>query len=237
MNIQWVGPAPSPNYHVGRDGNPVSLIIQHWMDGTFEAALARFMNPTSIVSAHYLVGQTPGRIAQLVKDEDTAYHAGDWNVNLLSIGIEAEASPTMAPSDALYANLAELYAYLRDTHHLDLVENVTVKPHRAIVATQCPGTIDISRILTEVGSDMTKDEVVALLASYGIDQYKVPALVKEVEAIYHHQHPVPPNLTGQPLVPPAAGATYFGADATFTTIEWVYPDGSHHFTINGVLQP
>ena len=237
MNLQWVGPAPSSNFSLGRQGNPISLVIQHWMDGSFEAALARFMDPTSIVSAHYLVGRTPGRIAQLVKDADTAYHAGNWNVNLLSIGIEAEASPMLPPTDALYANLAELYAYLRDTHHIDLVENVTVKPHRAIVATQCPGTIDIARIITEVGNDMTKDEVVALLAQYGIDQYKVPALVAEVEALYHHTHPVPPNLTGAPLVPPAVGARYFGADASFTTIEWVFADGSHRFTVNGVLQP
>jgi hypothetical protein len=164
LQIQWLGPPPPSNYHIGRDGNPVSLIVQHWMAGTFDAALARFMNPASIVSAHYLVGQRRGQIAQIVKDDSTAYHAGDWQTNLLSIGIEAEASPTMAPTDDLYANLAELYQHLRDTHHIDLVENVTVKPHRAIVATQCPGTIDIAHIIELAGGTMTAQETYDLIA-------------------------------------------------------------------------
>jgi hypothetical protein len=166
MNIQWVGPAPDPNYLIGRQGNPITMIVQHWMDGTIESALALFMTPRpdAPTSAHYLVGQERGKILQLVKDEDTAYHAGDWTTNLLSIGIEAEASPTIPPSDDLYANLAELYQYLRDAHHLDLVENVTVKPHRAIVATQCPGTIDIAHIIELAGGTMTAQETYDLIA-------------------------------------------------------------------------
>jgi hypothetical protein len=146
--IQWVGPPPSSNFHVGRDGTPITLIVDHWMAGTIDAALARFMNPTSIVSAHYLIGQD-GRIFQLVKDEDTAYHAGDYGVNLRSIGIEHEASPTVPPSNALYAASARLHTELGAAHGFALVEGVTVKPHRAIVPTQCPGTLDLGRIILE----------------------------------------------------------------------------------------
>ena len=87
------------------------------------------------------------------------------------------------------------------------------------------------------GGDMTKDEVVALLTDYGIDKYKVPALVKEVEELYHHRHANPPDLVSEPLVPPVPGAIYFGADATLTVIGWTYPDGTVHYWKNGIEQP
>ena len=156
MNIEWIGPAPDTNYHVGRDGNQINFIVQHWMAGTFEAALARFQNPASVVSAHYLVGQTRGRIAQLVKDEDTAFHAGEWQANLRSIGIEAETSPSLAPTDDLYANLADLYRYLSQKYGFQLVDGVTVRPHHQIVPTQCPGIISIPRIIQEAETVATQ---------------------------------------------------------------------------------
>jgi len=151
--VDWLGPVPSPNFTVGRQGNPVSLIVDHWMAGTFDAALARFMNPTAIVSAHYLIGTT-GHIAQVVRDEDTAYHSGDWDINTMSIGIEHEASPTVLPSDALYAASAWLHAQLAERHGITLEVGVTVIPHRQVVATQCPGTLDLDRIVSEAEDDM-----------------------------------------------------------------------------------
>ena len=145
---EWLGPLPASNFMVGRLGNPVALIVDHWMAGSFASALARFQNPASQVSAHYLIG-TDGRIAQVVNDDDTAFHAGDFSVNLLSIGIEHEAGPSLAPSDALYAASVRLHRELAARHDIDLAVGTTVKPHRSVVPTQCPGTLDLERIVKE----------------------------------------------------------------------------------------
>jgi hypothetical protein len=151
--IDWIGGVPRTNFMTGRYGNPATIVIDHWMAGSFDSAVARFRQYGTIVSAHYLIRQD-GYIAQMVRDDDTAYHAGDWDTNLISIGIEHEASPTIVPSDALYAASAWLHARLAGTHGIHLVLGETVKPHNAIVPTKCPGTLDIARILREAGSDM-----------------------------------------------------------------------------------
>ena len=125
----------------------------------FEGAIRRFKDPSSILSAHYVIGQD-GRIAQLVSEDDTAYHAGRYDVNLRSIGIEHEAGPAMAPTDALYAASAELHADIAVRHGLDLAVGTTVLPHRAIVPTECPGTLDLDRIVRQATEedDMFTDE-------------------------------------------------------------------------------
>src|SRR2546428_12173450 len=152
MAIQWRGPVPDSNYAVGRDGNAITLIVDHWTVVMFEAAVRRFLTPGSALSAHYVIGQD-GRIAQLVSEDDTAYHAGKHDVNLRSIGIEHEAGPAMAPTDALYAASAGLHAEIAVRHGLDLAVGTTVLPHRAIVPTECPGTLDLERIVREASEE------------------------------------------------------------------------------------
>jgi len=146
--IQWRGPVPASNYTVGRDGSSVELIVDHWTVVMFEGAIRRFLNPASILSAHYVIG-SDGRIAQLVSEVDTAYHAGVFSVNQRSIGIEHEAGPAMPPSDALYAASAQLHAEIASRHGLALEVGTTVLPHHAIVPTECPGTLDLDRIVRE----------------------------------------------------------------------------------------
>jgi N-acetyl-anhydromuramyl-L-alanine amidase AmpD len=148
MAIQWRGPVPASNYTVGRDGTTVQLIVNHWTVVMFEGAVRRFKNPASILSAHYVIG-SDGRIGQLVSENDTAYHAGVFSVNQRSIGIEHEAGPTMPPSDALYAASARLHADIASRHNLRLEVGATVLPHHAIVPTECPGTLDLDRIVRQ----------------------------------------------------------------------------------------
>ncbi|HEV8671395.1 MAG TPA: N-acetylmuramoyl-L-alanine amidase [Candidatus Limnocylindria bacterium] len=133
---------------MGRDGNAVDLIVDHWTVVMFEGAIRRFKDPSSILSAHYVIGQD-GRIAQLVSEDDTAYHAGMYAVNLRSIGIEHEAGPAMPPSDALYAASALLHRGIASRHGLALEAGTTVLPHHAIVPTECPGTLDLDRIVRD----------------------------------------------------------------------------------------
>jgi hypothetical protein len=162
--IQWRGPVPASNHAVGRDGNSVELIVDHWTVVMFEGAIRRFKDPASILSAHYVIG-SDGRIAQLVSEDDTAYHAGEFSVNQRSIGIEHEAGPAMPPSEALYAASARLHADIASRYGLRLDVGATVLPHGAIVPTECPGTLDLDRIVREAleEDDMFTDADRAML--------------------------------------------------------------------------
>ena len=84
-----------------------------------------------------------------MSENDTAYHAGVFSVNQRSIGIEHEAGPAMPPSDALHAASARLHADIASRHGLALEVGATVLPHHAIVPTECPGTLDLDRIVRE----------------------------------------------------------------------------------------
>lgn len=85
---------PSPNRGGRRDGATPDAIILHYtgMDSG-DAAVAWLCNPESMVSSHYLVHED-GRIVQMVREEDRAWHAGKscWagvtDMNSRSIGIE-----------------------------------------------------------------------------------------------------------------------------------------------------
>ena len=155
---------PTTNYTVGRSGNGVSLLIEHWIgSGTVASALARFRDPSSRVSAHYIVAQD-GEIHYVVDEANTAYHAGDFQANELSVGIEHEATPGLLPSDALYRSSAWLHRRLSEQYGIRLEVGRTVRPHNSYRPTQCPGTLDLARIVQlAMEDDMTDDELRAAL--------------------------------------------------------------------------
>ena len=85
-------PAPSPNFDI-RVRPPDTIVMHYTGMQTGAAALARLQDPTSRVSAHYVV-EEDGRVFALVPEERRAWHAGksfwkgDQDVNGCSIGIE-----------------------------------------------------------------------------------------------------------------------------------------------------
>ena len=88
---EWM---PSPNFNARR---PQLVVIHHTAGNSFEYSLKQLKthNDGGPVSAHYLIGRD-GRKAQLVSDDDRAWHAGTgtWgpyrDINSLSIGIELD---------------------------------------------------------------------------------------------------------------------------------------------------
>ncbi len=119
MQIQFT---PSPNYRAGRKGRKIIAIVNHITAGLMPGTLSWLQNPQAQASAHYLVSKA-GTIYQLVKDEDTAWHAGivnkpDWslydgsNPNYYTLGIEHEALAGEALSQAQYEATLELHRQL-----------------------------------------------------------------------------------------------------------------------------
>ncbi len=89
----WI-PAASGNYANGRSGNSITYWINHWTVGSYAAAISWFQDPSSKVSAHFVVRQSDGELTQMVRIANTAYHAGNLTYNRKSIGIEHEGSPS-----------------------------------------------------------------------------------------------------------------------------------------------
>ena len=72
----------SPNYTVKtRQKNKIKFVIIHYtgMQSEIES-IKRLKNPKSKVSCHYLINRK-GKIIQLVKDKNIAWHAGKSNFN------------------------------------------------------------------------------------------------------------------------------------------------------------
>ena len=100
----------------------------------------------------------------------------------------------MPVTDRQYAASAWLHRYLSDKYDLSLTVGITVQPHRQIVPTQCPGTLDLARIVREAeGEDMTREEVIELLEErYGLTN-TISAIKARLEVDANHTH-----KTGKP---------------------------------------
>lgn len=145
MNVKWIG---SPNYTQGRNGAAILEFIIHWMAGTLASTDATFQNRSRNTSAHY--GIEDGVIHQYVDVHNTAYHAGNWPVNLSSIGIEHSAQPGRDATDATYESSATLMAELIKQG----IARNAYRRHGQVVATQCCGTVDVSRLANMVNEKL-----------------------------------------------------------------------------------
>lgn len=86
--------APSPNFGGRAGGRSPDIILLHYTGmPTADGALKWLCAPESEVSCHYFVHED-GRVEQLVREEDRAWHAGrsfwqgESDINSASIGIE-----------------------------------------------------------------------------------------------------------------------------------------------------
>jgi hypothetical protein len=76
----------NPRYHsTGRGGQSIRYVVIHTIEGSAQSGINTFRNNSRKVSAHYIVN-FDGKITQMVRDQDAAWHAGRYNRQ--SIGIE-----------------------------------------------------------------------------------------------------------------------------------------------------
>ncbi|GGW41325.1 amidase [Streptomyces lucensis JCM 4490] len=123
VSCEWI-PAPYAQFGDDDYGNhdlgdrPASqrirYIVIHDTEGAWDGVLNLVQDPT-YVSWNYTIRSTDGLIAQHVKAKDVAWHAGNWDVNSRSVGIEHEgflASPDAWYTEAMYRSSARLVRYL-----------------------------------------------------------------------------------------------------------------------------
>ncbi len=128
------------HYSKGQPGRKIRKIVLHHNAGNLTIENCYNVWQTREASAHYQV-QSDGVIGQLVYDCDIAWHAGDWNANLDSIGIEHadESSSPWRISEKCLDNGAHLVAALCKLYGLGKPQwRVNVLPHSAFCATSCP---------------------------------------------------------------------------------------------------
>jgi N-acetyl-anhydromuramyl-L-alanine amidase AmpD len=89
--ITWVG---SPNFNSRPYPKTIwAIVIHSTANSSLEGVISWFNDPAVQLSSHYTIGKD-GRIAQHVRDEDRAWHAGksEWKgvsgVNDYGLGIE-----------------------------------------------------------------------------------------------------------------------------------------------------
>ncbi|MYX99812.1 N-acetylmuramoyl-L-alanine amidase [Streptomyces sp. SID486] len=100
----------------------IKYIVIHDTEGTWDGVLNLVQDPT-YVSWNYTIRSTDGLIAQHVKAKDVAWHAGNWDVNARSIGIEHEgflAAPDAWYTEAMYRSSARLVRYLAGKYGIPL---------------------------------------------------------------------------------------------------------------------
>ena len=155
----------SPNFDANR--KPITTVVIHWFGrGTLESADQRFLSDASDVSAHY--GISGDIIYQWVEEKNVAYHAGNYEINQRSIGIEHDATLEHEASEQTYQTSGKLVADICKRYAIP-IDDFHIIPHKQVTATQCPGTIDIQKIMRIANGIISSmnDQTIIDLGPYG----------------------------------------------------------------------
>ncbi|MET8502825.1 N-acetylmuramoyl-L-alanine amidase [Streptomyces microflavus] len=122
-------PAHTANYTVPSHPSErrIDRVVIHVAQQMFTPTIGIFRDPAKQVSAHYVMRSGDGHVAQCVREQDIAWHAGNWDVNTRSIGIEHEGwvdrpeyfTPVMYLRSArLTAGICERHGIPKDRAHI-----------------------------------------------------------------------------------------------------------------------
>ena len=137
-------PANDSNYD---DANrpsdyPISKIIIHTTEGSYSSAISWFQNPNAQASAHYVIRSSDGHSTQMVCHKDIAWHAGYWDYNTRSIGIEHEGYINQNGwyTDTLYSISARISRTLADLYSIPKIRDTSaILGHNQVPGCNTPG--------------------------------------------------------------------------------------------------
>ncbi len=122
---KWYG-KPDPGAYGNHDlaNRPKNLgidyIVIHDTEATYDTTIGLVQDPT-YVSWHYTIRSNDGHVAEHVRPKNVAWHAGNWYVNMHSIGIEHEgfaADGSTWYTESMYESSATLVRYLTHRFHI-----------------------------------------------------------------------------------------------------------------------
>jgi N-acetyl-anhydromuramyl-L-alanine amidase AmpD len=137
----------------------IDMVVLHTTVCCRDAAANRFATTNAGASAHYLVN-LDGSYWHFLEEYYTAYHAGNYNVNQRSIGIEHEdcGNYNSPRPDVLYTASAKLVRDICQYYGI-AINRTNIRKHTEVsqLGTACPDSLDVDRIVREAaqGSNPT----------------------------------------------------------------------------------
>ena len=134
MSYELITDRETNNRHEDyRQLNDILFLVVHWWDNkkgmSFDDTVNFLCTNNNKVSAHYV--SESGRVARIADDKDVALHAGNWDVNVASIGIENR--PEAGSGD--FQTLTELIVDIET----QIGRSLYIIGHRDVVSRLCPG--------------------------------------------------------------------------------------------------
>ncbi|MFF3320906.1 N-acetylmuramoyl-L-alanine amidase [Streptomyces sp. NPDC002889] len=113
----------------------IDRVVIHVVQGSYRSALKVFKDPGHGAATHYVV-RKDGHVAQLIRELDVAFHAGNRSFNERSIGIEHEGFVDRPAgfTDAMYRSSARLTAGICERY------GIPVDREHIIGHVEVPGT-------------------------------------------------------------------------------------------------
>ena len=114
------------NYDLARretDGLDIQYIVIHDTEIPYHTTIQVFQDSRSFVAAHYVLRSSDGQITQMVDNKNIAYQAGNYYINMHSIGIEHEGVAIEGATwytEQMYRASATLVRYLADKYGVTL---------------------------------------------------------------------------------------------------------------------
>ncbi len=121
-----LAPAASQGYQRAdrpADGLRIRYLVIHDTEGGYGTTISSFQDPADGAAAHYVMRSSDGAVTQMVRDEDLAFHAGNYWFNMHSIGIEHEGFAAQGATwytEAQYRATADLVRYLASRYGIPL---------------------------------------------------------------------------------------------------------------------
>ncbi|MQS05844.1 N-acetylmuramoyl-L-alanine amidase [Streptomyces alkaliphilus] len=140
---EWI-PAASGNYRRANRPRdyPIDRVVIHMPEATYPITLRVFQDSSHRAATHYVLRSEDGHVAQMARELDVAFHAGDRPFNERSIGIEHEgwADQPEYLTEEMYASSARLVAGICDRYEIPR-DREHIVGHNEIpgIARICPG--------------------------------------------------------------------------------------------------
>ncbi|MGI8869345.1 MAG: N-acetylmuramoyl-L-alanine amidase [Mycobacteriales bacterium] len=155
------------NYDIAdrfNEGPRIDSIVVHDIEGTYTGGVEWFQSLSANASADYVVG-SQGQVTQMVRNHNIAWHAGNWYLNMHSIGIEQQGyainpawfAPTLyRTTGRLIAYLAKKYGVRVDRAHILGHDNVPARSASSVASMHWdPGPFwDWGRLFREIGKPL-----------------------------------------------------------------------------------
>ncbi|MEP7022161.1 MAG: peptidoglycan recognition family protein [Pseudonocardiales bacterium] len=209
----------------------IRYIVIHDTEVSYDGTIALFQNPKAGASAHYVIRSSDGQVTQMVHTKDVAWHAGNWYVNMHSIGIEHEGFAIQGGSwytEAMYRSSARLVRYLAERFDVPL-DRAHIIGHDNVPG-PTPGTV--AGMHWDPGPFWNWSHYMALL---GAPIHATAAYGSDIVTINPHFATNQPIVTGcgtPPAACPAQGASFVYLHTTpndtapLLSDPVIHPDGS-----------